>query len=165
MSSTSRLALPFLSAGQAQKEITHNEALQTLDFLVAGAVVEPPRSTPPANPAVGDCYIVGLSAAEAWAGWEGALAGYSPGGWRRIEPLAGMRVFIRSTEQWACYGEAGWEFGVLRGSKVMIGGEQVVGERTEPIASPVGGATIDTEARDGIDRILATLRAHGLIAS
>ena len=35
MSGTPRLDLPFLSAGQAQKEFTHNEALQTLDLIVA----------------------------------------------------------------------------------------------------------------------------------
>ena len=46
MSGTPRLALPFLSPGQAQKEFTHNEALQTLDFLIAGAVEEAPRPAP-----------------------------------------------------------------------------------------------------------------------
>ena len=48
MAGTPRLSLPFLSVGQAQKEFTHNEALQTLDVLVAGAIEEPPRATPPA---------------------------------------------------------------------------------------------------------------------
>jgi hypothetical protein len=47
-----------LSVGQAQKEFTHNESLQTLDILVAGAVEEPPLSTPPTSPSVGACYIV-----------------------------------------------------------------------------------------------------------
>lgn len=47
MAGTPRLALPFLSVGQAQKEFTHNESLQTLDILVAGAIEEPPRVTPP----------------------------------------------------------------------------------------------------------------------
>ena len=38
MAGTPRLALPLLSVGQAQKEFTHNESLQTLDLLVAGTV-------------------------------------------------------------------------------------------------------------------------------
>ena len=53
MSSTTRLHLPFLSAGQAQKEFSHNEALQALDFLVAGAVEEGPRNDPPTAPVHG----------------------------------------------------------------------------------------------------------------
>ena len=38
MEFTPRLSLPTLIPGQAQKELFHNEALQVLDFLVAGAV-------------------------------------------------------------------------------------------------------------------------------
>ncbi len=38
MSATPRLSLPFIVPGQAQKELFHNEALQLLDVLVAGAV-------------------------------------------------------------------------------------------------------------------------------
>ncbi len=38
MAATPRLALPFLTAGQAQKEFYHNEALQTLDMVAAAAV-------------------------------------------------------------------------------------------------------------------------------
>ena len=58
MSSTPRLESPLLSPGQAQKEFFHNEALQTLDTLVAAAVEEPPRASPPASPALGVCYII-----------------------------------------------------------------------------------------------------------
>ncbi len=59
MSGSPRLSLAFLSAGQAQKEITHNEALQSLDILVSAAVEEAPRATPPVSPTIGSCYIVG----------------------------------------------------------------------------------------------------------
>ena len=68
MSGTSRLGLPFLSTGQAQKEFTHNEALQTLDLAVAAAVEESARADPPLSPAIGDCYIVGASATGEWSG-------------------------------------------------------------------------------------------------
>ena len=35
MPATPRLALPLIAAGQAQKDVTHNEAVLALDRLVA----------------------------------------------------------------------------------------------------------------------------------
>ena len=36
--STARLALPLIAPGQAQKEVSHNEALAALDLLVQAQV-------------------------------------------------------------------------------------------------------------------------------
>ena len=165
MSGTPRLALPFLSPGQAQKEFTHNEALQTLDFLVAGAVEEAPRPDPPATPTVGACYIVGDSATGAWAGKSQAVAGYSTGGWRFIAPLEGMTAYVKDRGIWANYRSGAWELGTMRGSSVVVDGQQVVGGRTSTIASATGGTMVDTEARAVIDQIFVALRTHGLIES
>jgi hypothetical protein len=96
MSGTARLALPFLSPGQAQKEFIHNEALQTLDLLVSAAVEEAPRSSPPASTVVGACYIVGLSRTGAWAGKAQCLAGYTSGGWRFVSPIDGMNAYVKT---------------------------------------------------------------------
>ena len=165
MTCSPRLALPFLTAGQAQKEMTHNEALQILDFVTVAAVLEPPRNDPPASPGVGDCYIVGSSPTGAWVGWTGKLAGFSAGGWRGVAAVPGMRVDVQSTDQWACYRASGWEFGTLRGSRLVVDDQQVVGARAAAIAAPVGGSTPDAEARTTIGQILLALRSHGLIAS
>ena len=163
MSGTPRLALPFLSPGQAQKELFHNEALQRLDAAVAAAVEEPPRTSPPPAPAAGACYLVGSGATGEWAGRDRSLASYSSGGWRYIEPVEGMSADVRSSGTWAVYRSGGGEIGALRGSSVLIGGQQVVGSRFGPIAAPGGGTTVDTEARETIALILAALRQHGLI--
>ena len=163
MSGSARLGLPFLDVGQSQKEFTHNEALQTLDLLVAGAVEEPPRATPPASPALGACYIVAESATDAWTGKSQCVAGWTSGGWRFIPPIEGISVFVRSIAVCATFRAGAWEMGQIRGSALMIGDEQVVGSRAAPIASPIGGATVDSEARATIDAILDALRGHGLI--
>lgn len=165
MSGTPRLELPFLSAGQAQKEWTHNEALQTLDVLVSGSVEEEPRSDPPASPMVGAAYIVDASPAGAWAGKPQTVAAYTSGGWRFVAPVEGMRLYVKSTSQWSLYRAGNWEVGAVRGAKLVIGDEQVVGARQSAIASPIGGSTADSEARAAIDQILDVLRAHGLIES
>lgn len=163
MTSTPRLALPFISPGQAQKEFTHNEALQTLDIVASLAVEEGPRADPPVSPQIGACYIVDASATGAWAGQSQCVAGFSAGGWRFVAPLEGMMAYVKSASIWAVYRAGNWELGVLRGSTVEIGDQQVVASRAAAIASATGGTTIDAEARAVVDQILGALRHHGLI--
>jgi hypothetical protein len=163
MSGSARLALPLLSVGQAQKEFTVNEAFQTLDLLVAGMVEEPPLATPPATPSLGACYIVAEDATDAWAGKSQCVAGWTSGGWRFVAPFEGLPVHVRSTGTCAMFRGGAWEIGQVRGAALVIGNEQVVGSRAAAIASPAGGATIDSGARAAIDAILGALRGHGLI--
>jgi hypothetical protein len=163
MTATPRLTLPFLSAGQAQKEFTHNEALQILDSVVAAAAEDGPLDTPPASPTIGDCYIVGSAPTDDWAANAECLASYTSGGWRFTAAIDGMSVFVRSVGVWANFRSGAWEMGLLRGSSVVIGGNQVVGARAAAIASTTGGTTIDAEARSTLDEILGALRQHGLI--
>ena len=165
MASTPRLSLPFLSVGQAQKEFTHNEGLQTLDMLVAAAVEEPPLATPPASPQLGSCYIVAASATDAWSGKDWCLAEWTSGGWRFLQPIEGMTAYERSSGTFAVYRVGTWEMGIVRAQSLVIDGEQVVGARAAAIESPAGGTTIDVEGRATIDAILGALRQHGLIAA
>jgi len=164
MSATHRLALPFILPGQAQKELFHNEALQALDLVVAAAVEEPPRAVPPATPAVGSCYIVAVSPSGAWVGHAGCLAGMTTAGWRFVAPIEGLAAFMRSSGLTAVYRAGTWELGMLRGDRVEIGGQQVVGSQTSAIPEPTAGSVIDAEARTAVAAILSALRQHGLIA-
>lgn len=163
MSSTPRLALPFISPGQAQKELMHNEALQLLDMIVAAAVEDVPLASPPADPAEGACYLIAAGATGDWAGEDGSLAAFSSGGWRYFAPVEGMSAFVWSTSVCALYRSGAWELGSLRGSALLVGGQQVVGSRAAAIADPAAGSTVDAEARTAIGQILAALRGHGLI--
>ncbi len=43
---TTHLQLPYLAAAQAQKHITHNEALRLLDAMVQLAVLDRTRTAP-----------------------------------------------------------------------------------------------------------------------
>ena len=54
MADTASLALPLLAAAQAQKHITHNEALILLDAVAQIAVRAVGQNAPPANPVAGD---------------------------------------------------------------------------------------------------------------
>ena len=163
MSATARFAIPLLAAGQAQKELYHNEAVQTLETLVSPAVEEGPRVSPPAAPVIGACYILAASPTGAWAGKPLNLAAYTSGGWRFVSPIEGLTAFVRSSSVWATFRSGAWELGVLRGSNVTIAGQQVVGGRAAAIPAPSGGGVVDVEARASIGQILTTLRQHGLI--
>src|SRR3989344_8476869 len=129
--STARFALPLLAMAQAQKEVTHNEALPLLDALVQPVVEDGPQAVPPSAPVAGQGWIVGAAASGAWVGEEGALALWTSGGWRFVAPRPGMRAHRLS--------DGGW---------LRFDGAALV--EPGPIASPAGGATVDSEARAAV---------------
>lgn len=165
MDMTARYALPLLSAGQAQKEEFHNEALQRLDACVAPCVAGAGTATPPGSPVVGDCFIVGAGATGVWAGKSGSLALYGDGGWRFIAAREGLRVWVAGSGVDALYRGGAWEYGTVRGSQLSVGGTKVVGAQQAAIADPTGGSVVDVQGRSAVAAMLAALRAHGLIAS
>lgn len=165
MSSTPRLHLPFLVPGQAQKEVTINEALQRLDILIQAGVEEGPRNSPPTLPQSGSCYLVGSSPAGEWSEVPGAIANWSEGGWRFIVPFDGLKVAIRGSGESACYRAGEWHIGVVHASEIKVAGERVVSTQKAGIADPQGGSVVDGESRAAIGAILTALRHHGLIAS
>jgi Protein of unknown function (DUF2793) len=164
MATTDRLALPLLAAAQAQKEMTHNEALTLLDALVQLVVVGH-IAAPPATPAPGQCWIVATGATGAWAGRDGSIACWTGGGWRFAAPFPGMKAW-HATEGVEYRRDATtWQGGITRGSSLVHNGVQVVGAQAAAIAAPTGGGTIDVECRTAVASILATLRTHGLIST
>jgi hypothetical protein len=60
MTYTNRLKLPLLYSGQAQKEVTHNEALNLLDVLVNPVAQEININSPPTDLKIGKLYVIGL---------------------------------------------------------------------------------------------------------
>ncbi len=161
---TARLKLPLLHAGQAQKEIDHNEALALLDLAVQPVVVAIGAAAPPEAPGEGACWIVGTDPTGAWSGHDGALAGWTAGGWRFLAPTPGMTVTRAADGLTGRYTGAEWVIGEVAAAHVRIEGEQVLGARRPPIADPAGGSVIDVEARNALFALLSTLRGHGLIA-
>ncbi len=162
---TDRLALPLLAAAQAQKEVTHNEALVLVDALVQPVVVAIAPAVVPANPVPGQCWIVGSGASGAWAGQDGALAAWTAGGWRFVAAFEGMAVWSIADAVTARRAGGIWLVGALTGNSLTLGGNQVVGARAAAIATPTGGSTVDAQARAVLATVLTTMRSHGLIAS
>ena len=90
MSDTStHLGLPYLLAAQAQKHVTHNEALRLLDAMVQLSALDRTRTTPPVSPADGDRHLVASGATGSWAGWDLNVAFWVDGVWMRLVPRPG----------------------------------------------------------------------------
>jgi hypothetical protein len=159
---TARLALPLLVAGQAQKEMHHNEALVRLDLVTQAAAEALGIDAPPADPEPGQCWIVGDAPTGDWLGHSGDIAGWTEGGWRFATPREGTRLWLGESAGFACFTGGAWQAGRAYG-RVFVEGEQVIGPRSTAIAEPVGGMVVDGEARAAVSAVLVALRAHGLI--
>ena len=107
MSNTARLSMTNLVSGQAQKEITHNMALQRLDAFVQTSVESMELVIAPAG-VEGNIYVVGAPATGVWAGKEGQLAYYIGGTWAFYIPFEGMRVWNKATVEAMVYKDAAW---------------------------------------------------------
>ena len=95
MSQTSPLlSLPYIQPAQAQKHVTHNEALRRLDALVQLSVESRALSAPPASPADGARFIVATGATGDWAGQDQAIALNAGGGWIFLPPNTGWRAHV-----------------------------------------------------------------------
>lgn len=162
---TPRHAAPLLAAGQAQKEITHNEALLIMDAALHPSLENEGQSDPPASPQQGQMWRIGAAPTGDWSGRSGQLACFTAGGWRFVLPYAGMTAYARDTARFGYHDGSDWQFGGWPVAAVQVAGRQVVGGQQGAIADPGGGATIDAECRAAVAAILAALRAHGLIAA
>lgn len=143
-SATPRHALPYLFAGQAQREFFVNESLARIDLLLHPSV-EGERADPPADPVAGECWIVGQSATGAWQGHDGQLAAWQGGQWLLAAPARDMRVHDRTS-----------------GGLLRFDGQWL---RIARPADPAGGATIDAEARAAIVAILDALEQYGIFSA
>lgn len=161
---TARWVLPLLAAGQAQKEMTVNEALARVDLLLQASVAAIGLDTPPAAPVPGDVWVVGDAPTGAWAGQANALAGYTADGWRFVGPREGLSVWSEADGVAALFAGGGWRTGQVTARALVVAGVQVVGVQQPAIAAPAGGTVTDAEARGTLDEVLAAMRAHGLIA-
>lgn len=91
---TPNLALPYIIAAQAQKHVTHNEAIRALDALVQLSVADRDLATPPPSPLPGQRYIVGPAPSGGWASHAGKIAAFQDGTWEIYTPQTGWTVWV-----------------------------------------------------------------------
>jgi hypothetical protein len=108
MSETINLALPYIEASQAQKHITHNEALRKLDMLIHARVVDRDLSAPPVSPTEGDVYFVADTPTGNWASHAGQLAAFQDGAWSFQNLRAGHVIWLEDETVLCVWDGTGW---------------------------------------------------------
>jgi hypothetical protein len=108
MTLSTHLALPYIDAAQAQKHITHNEALQLLDALTHLSVSARNQAGPPPSPTEGQRILVGTGATGVFAGKDLQLATFVAGAWTFLVPRAGWRAYIEDEALLVFFDGATW---------------------------------------------------------
>ncbi len=133
---TPHLGLPLIAAGQAQKHVTHNEALSQLDALVQLACLDKDLAAPPASPAEGDRYLVTVaSPTGAWTELSGQVVRYADGVWTGVTPSAGWLAYLLDEKELYVFDGQVW--------KIL---------RTVPVTAASDRLGVNTQA-DGTNRL------------
>ncbi|PYE84520.1 DUF2793 domain-containing protein [Pseudoroseicyclus aestuarii] len=132
---TANLGLPVLQPAQAQKHVTHNEALERLDALVMPVVQDRDRTAPPAEPAPGQRHIVAAGAAGAWTGQDGAVAVFSNGGWLFLRPAPGWQLRCLAEDAALVFGAGTWSVAGSTGTGGGAARQEMLGLNTDADAT------------------------------
>lgn len=108
MDQTTNLNLPYIAPAQAQKHVTHNEALRALDALVQLSVRSRRVAAPPQEPVEGDRYVVAPEASAPWAGRNGQIASWQDGTWAFFQPQEGWHAFVIDEHRFVVFDRASW---------------------------------------------------------
>lgn len=138
MTATPKLELPLLAGAQAQKHITHNEALMALDAITHLGLKSRTLTIPPIERDEQAAYFVPDGAIGAFAGQDGRIAIFSDGNWSFRTPHAGWLAFVESEsaaliwngESWQDFGGGGGA-----GTSPVFGVNAVADETTRLVVS------------------------------
>jgi len=106
--SSANLTLPFIQPAQAQKHVTHNEAIELLDIIVQLCLQACDADTPPAAPTEGQSWHIGAAPNGEWTGNAGMIASWAGGGWLYFAPQQGWRAYDASSGVMRVYSSGNW---------------------------------------------------------
>jgi hypothetical protein len=113
MDSTQCLHLPLLAPAQAQKHVTHNEALMDLDVLCQTSVLDRSCEWPPSIPREGDRYLIPRLSKQhennVWQDKGNTLTVWRDSGWHYYTPKVGWIVFVQNEEAFVFWNGQVWK--------------------------------------------------------
>ncbi|MGQ7792910.1 DUF2793 domain-containing protein [Faunimonas sp. B44] len=166
MSETMRLKLPLILAEQAQKHVTHNEALGALDAIVQLAVVTRALDVPPGAPADGARYIVASGASDAWAGKDLQVAAWQDGAWAFHPPGPGWLAWAIDEAALLFWDGAAWQSvtgAIAALQNLALLGIGTAADATNPFSAKLNKAlwTAKTAAEGGNGDLRYTMNKEG----
>jgi len=145
MADTNKLGMPLIAADQAQKHVTHNDALQRIDQLVQQTVINRTTTAPPGSPSEGHAYVIASPATGDWVGRENQIAAWITGAWFYFTPRAGWVIWDESANKHFAYVSGAWTDYVayVTGAKFGWENHQDVTTTTTPIALSLANTWYD----------------------
>lgn len=138
-----RLALPMILPAQAQKHVTHNEALVLLDTLTQLVLEGVGAETPPGGPVEGETWALGPLPTGDWDGQSGKIAAFQNGGWMFIAPQEGWRGWDRGTGEYRVYTGGLW---AVQSGGGAVSFENLSGVGIGATSDPVNRLSVSAEA-------------------
>lgn len=141
------LELPYIQPSQAQKHVTHNEALRILDVVVQLAVSSRSMASPPPGAAEGARYLVPEGASGVWLGQGGRIALREHGAWQFLAPVAGWLALVLDEDRLLFFDGSDWRLPDAVPAVIDQLGIQTSADATNPLAV-AGPASLFTHAGD-----------------
>ncbi|MEX0284849.1 MAG: peptidase G2 autoproteolytic cleavage domain-containing protein [Paracoccaceae bacterium] len=142
------LSLPYIQPSQAQKHVTHNEALQTLDLIVQLRVEAVDLTAPPPSPVEGQAFIPAVGASGPWAGHAQQIAVWRDNGWSYLSPQPGWRAWDLAAETIRVWTGTAWEVPALDTNNLSGVGIGATADATNVLAAS-GPASLLTHSGAG----------------
>jgi len=105
---TPRAQIPLIADGQAQKSITHNEAMLQVDALLDARFLDRDLTAPPGSPSAGDTYLVKATATGAWTAKDGQIAFFADGAWKFYAPYCGLVAYVVDETKLIVFNGSAW---------------------------------------------------------
>ena len=155
MTDSPNLVLPYIAGSQAQKHVTHNEAIRLLDGMVQLSILSRIIATPPGSPTDGSRYIVASGATGVWTGWDLNVAFWVDGAWMRLIPRVGWIAYSVADTAFYSWNGSAWVVLSSGGGSTTLTGD-VTGSGTGTIALTIaaGAVTLAKQATLAANRII-----------
>ena len=105
---TANLSLPYILSAQAQKHVTHNEAVELLDLIVQMTLEGVDETIPPGAPSEGQSWALGAAPSGDWSGNGGQIASWRGGGWLYVTPQTGWMAWVKNVDALQVYTGGAW---------------------------------------------------------
>lgn len=109
MDKSENLEVPYIMPNQAQKHVTHNEAIRYLDTLVQANILSLDLNSPPDNSDNGARYVVANNATGVWAGKENQIAAFQDDAWAFYKPQDGWLVWSIQENMILVFQDGSWQ--------------------------------------------------------